>query len=1110
MTIIQMRKSVFLLLLALLFAISFWSRPAQACACGGVGLNISAASATYNSATDGFDMQVNWSATVPSGTIQSQKVYIVPSGTYVNDTNYATTYHELPGTVSATGAADTYSWTSSASVTADSMYLIGPGNPLVIGNYYNVQVVVGVTPAGGGSPSYFASGAMPIQLSRIAVSPVTITTGDQTPANPTYAKAGDTVNLTFTLSMAPSALPTVQIAYQDEANVAVSSVGNNVYKAQYTFTGSENAEGNTSIQIKVLDGSNQSFTTATTDSSAVFYDKTNPTGTLTINNGVDPTNTTAVTLNIIASDTYIPHVYTRLHNTLALAGTAAKPIQLASTDQSVWSIQGLLAGAEPQQISGSGVDKMQFSNDNVNWSGWEPFSETKSWILADGDGVKTVYMRLIDKAGNEMTQPVSANILLQLPISITPVTFTTGNQIPANPTYAKTGDTANLTFTLSKAPSALPTVQIAYETVTVTSVGNNVYKAQLTFTDSVSMEGNIPIFISAADGASLIFAATTTDSSAVFYDKTNPTGTFTINNGAASTNTTAVTLNITGSDWYTPRVYSRLHNTLAFAGTAAKPIQLASTDQSVWSIQSLLADAGPQSLPGSGVEQMQFSNDGVNWSEWEPYATTKAWTLSYGNGTKTVYMKLKDKVGNEMTTPYTATIDLQQPFYSSSGSSYTPSETITVNVENGVAPSGSVVSTATINRTTDANGRKTDAVTFTLDQVNKTVDQLKAAGSDSARIVIPDPKDEVSEVNVTIPKASTDSLVKGNVGVEISTANGRVDIPKSSLEGFADDVYFRFVPIKTEDERKVVEDRAKKEQEVRLAVGNDNISIVGRPMTIETNLQSRPVTLVIPLGDTSALTEQQLQNLGVFIEHSDGTKEFVKGQIVNYDDSGKLGIQFTVTKFSTFTVVKTDGLNKTTHKAYINGYPDGTFGPEKNITRAEMASLLARVSDKAATKSSIAYTDVASLHWAKDAIDQATKMGLMEGYNGGSFKPEQTITRAEMAAILSRISGNSASSGDSFNDVNGHWAQSAVAQAKAAGYIDGYADGTFRPEQTLTRAEAVTMINKLLGRGPLSGAASKWSDVSSGSWAFEQIQEASIDHTSEKNATGGEQWVTTP
>lgn len=137
-------------------------------------------------------------------------------------------------------------------------------------------------------------------------------------------------------------------------------------------------------------------------------------------------------------------------------------------------------------------------------------------------------------------------------------------------------------------------------------------------------------------------------------------------------------------------------------------------------------------------------------------------------------------------------------------------------------------------------------------------------------------------------------------------------------------------------------------------------------------------------------------------------------------------------------------------------------------------------------------------------------MGLMEGYNGSSFKPEQMITRAEMAAILSRISSNSASSGDSFKDVNGHWAQSVVAQAKAAGYIDGYTDGTFRPEQTLTRAEAVTMMNKLLGRGPLSGAASKWSDVSSGSWAFEQIQEASIDHTSEKNATGGEQWVTTP
>jgi hypothetical protein len=192
------------------------------------------------------------------------------------------------------------------------------------------------------------------------------------------------------------------------------------------------------------------------------------------------------------------------------------------------------------------------------------------------------------------------------------------------------------------------------------------------------------------------------------------------------------------------------------------------------------------------------------------------------------------------------------------------------------------------------------------------------------------------------------------------------------------------------------------------------------------------------------------------------------------------------------------------HKAYISGYPDGTFRPERSITRAEMAALLVRVSnktidnspDKAVDQASFTYSDVASTHWAKEIIGQATRMGLMKGYVDGSFKAERGMTRAEMAAILSRLLGDAPSSGESFPDVKGHWAQSAIEQVKA-GIISGYADGTFRPEQTLTRAEAVTMLNKLLGRGPLTTIAAKWSDVPNGHWAFGQIQEASIDHASE-------------
>ncbi|MCD9025805.1 S-layer homology domain-containing protein [Cohnella silvisoli] len=442
-------------------------------------------------------------------------------------------------------------------------------------------------------------------------------------------------------------------------------------------------------------------------------------------------------------------------------------------------------------------------------------------------------------------------------------------------------------------------------------------------------------------------------------------------------------------------------------------------------------------------------------------------------------------------------------------------EIITVDVKDGTKGNGEVVSKATIERTTDANGRKKDDVTFTNEQASKTAEQLKASGSNTAKLVVPDPKDEVSELNVVLPKTSTSTLAENGLNLEIFTPNARIVIPSSSLQGLGGDKYFRLVPVKTASEREAVEERARTEQIVRVVAGNDNVEIVGRPMTIETNMQSRRVTLVLPLNDVS-LTEDQLKDLGIYIEHSDGTKELVKGEIVPYDGSGKRGIQFTVNKFSTFAVVHMEGWLKSltdgsAHKAYIAGYPDGTFGPDRNITRAEMAAILARLFDKDKKQASTIYADVTATYWARAAIDKDTAMGLMIGYTDGSFKPEASISRAEMASVVARLLDSSSSeSGGSFSDISGHWAQAAIEKAKAAGIINGYEDGTFRPEQLLTRAEAVAMINKLLGRGPLSGAERKWKDVPEKYWAYGHIQEASVDHSFEKKTDGEEKYLPLP
>ncbi|WP_131012344.1 S-layer homology domain-containing protein [Paenibacillus thalictri] len=449
---------------------------------------------------------------------------------------------------------------------------------------------------------------------------------------------------------------------------------------------------------------------------------------------------------------------------------------------------------------------------------------------------------------------------------------------------------------------------------------------------------------------------------------------------------------------------------------------------------------------------------------------------------------------------------------SSSGTAAPSGVTITVNVENGGNNDGSVVSTAVINRTTDAAGRKTDTVNFTSEQATKVVDQLTSAGSHSARLVIPDPQDEVSVLNVNLPKVSADKLADANIGMEIAASHAKIDVPSGSLQGLQDDVYFRVVPVKEADERKAIEQRAKNNVQSSFMIGGADLQIIGRPLTIDTNLQSRPVTLVLPLGDHK-LSEAQLKDLGVFIEHSDGTKEWVKGEIVAYDESGILGIRFGVTHFSTFTVVYKVEASSSVHKAYMTGYPDGTFGPDKNISRAELASLLARVYDREATQSAIAFTDVAASHWAKEAIEKAAKMGLMQGYPDASFKPEQPVTRAEMAAIAARLSAagsaaNAAAGG--FSDTTGHWASASIDNVRTAGIIGGYPDGTYRPERTLTRAEAVTIVNKLLGRGTLSGAKPAWSDVPENHWAFASIQEATVDHTYKPKPDGSEQWVSTP
>ena len=156
----------------------------------------------------------------------------------------------------------------------------------------------------------------------------------------------------------------------------------------------------------------------------------------------------------------------------------------------------------------------------------------------------------------------------------------------------------------------------------------------------------------------------------------------------------------------------------------------------------------------------------------------------------------------------------------------------------------------------------------------------------------------------------------------------------------------------------------------------------------------------------------------------------------------------------------------------MQGFEGGSFKPEKIITRAEMATILSRVAKREGTGKDKAYSDVKPGYWASDAIAKATNMGLMSGFADGAFKPEQPITRAEMAALATRFAASGVKAtgiGGGFKDIAGNWAEQAIIAAQRAGYMKGYSDGTFRPGQSLTRAEAVVILNRVLGRGPLYG-----------------------------------------
>ncbi|WP_372629898.1 cadherin-like beta sandwich domain-containing protein [Cohnella sp.] len=475
-----------------------------------------------------------------------------------------------------------------------------------------------------------------------------------------------------------------------------------------------------------------------------------------------------------------------------------------------------------------------------------------------------------------------------------------------------------------------------------------------------------------------------------------------------------------------------------------------------------------------------------------------SFTASLATGKNTINIRVESP---DQKVSQTYSIDVTRV---SSGSG--PTEIVRQSKVTGGA--GDWIVEIPIVRSTAPDGSVIDTVRLDVDKAKDVVAKAKQGKTSVARILVTDlPDDPADERLVNLSAAALSLLSDSGLSLQIELPEGVIELRADSLKRLGDqskDAYFRIVPIVKASERSAVDDRVLKAELVQQAADGQPVSIVGRPVKIETNFSGYKTELLLRLDGVKlpideAAARRMLSGMAVYIEHSDGEKKLVRGEI--RFERGKAGIAFEVDKFSTFTIVRigdSGAREEESLKPYLSGYPDGTFRPSQSIKRAEFATILHRLGLKSIDSSAVGqvadYKDVAARHWASEAIAAMQLAGLMRGDTQGRFRPEAAVTRAEMASIVARLlpSGTTGQARtDVPEDVRGHWAADAIGQALQAGILKGYPDGTFRPDRTLTRAEAVRVLNQLLARPTPDVSKSSWPDVPAKHWAIRDIESAS-------------------
>ena len=280
---------------------------------------------------------------------------------------------------------------------------------------------------------------------------------------------------------------------------------------------------------------------------------------------------------------------------------------------------------------------------------------------------------------------------------------------------------------------------------------------------------------------------------------------------------------------------------------------------------------------------------------------------------------------------------------------------------------------------------------------------------------------------------------------------------------------------------------------------------------------------IIPSGATGYDTSVYYLTVDVGLNDDELVVDKVTKTLAGASENPSEGAIVFCNTYNTGTIyvpVVKPALNRDDHYAYVVGYPDGMVRPSGNITRAEAATIFFRLlTDDSRNQfwmTTNAYSDVNRGDWFNNAVSTLSNAGIISGYPDGTFRPNAPITRAEMSKIIALFAKLNKSE-DRFNDIAGHWAEAYIKLAAGNGWIAGYPDGSFKPQQNITRAETMTMINRVLERVPSVeshllpyNAMLTFPDCQSGQWFYIAVQEATNSHTYERAASeknGDEQWI---